>query len=188
MSFIGSNYVFYALAVIAVIGVIYWFYKNKRNSQNQEKSLYNRLGGIFPIAAVVDKFSDALLINPVVGVNSQNPQLREWSRNKASTRLQGLKFMRTLWLADVAGGPFRFHRSSSTTKCPFFKGNNNSNSECRLDLQAAHCPFKITSSEFDAVADELNKTLISFNVPDKERNEVLNAFAAHKNQVIACSI
>ncbi len=30
----------------------------------EEKSLYDRLGGIFAIAAVVDHFSDALIKNP----------------------------------------------------------------------------------------------------------------------------
>jgi len=32
-----------------------------------EKSLYERLGGVFVIAAVVDHFSDALVTNPIVG-------------------------------------------------------------------------------------------------------------------------
>src|SRR5262245_51421145 len=43
-----------------------------------EKSLYERLGGVFAIAAVVDHFSDAIVKNPIVGQRSKNPQLREW--------------------------------------------------------------------------------------------------------------
>ena len=43
-----------------------------------EKSLYDRLGGAFAIAAVVDHFSDALVENPIVGKASQNLALREW--------------------------------------------------------------------------------------------------------------
>ena len=43
-----------------------------------EKSLYDRLGGVFAIAAVVDHFSDAVVKNPVVGQKSKNRQLREW--------------------------------------------------------------------------------------------------------------
>jgi hypothetical protein len=35
-----------------------------------EKSLYERLGGVFAIAAVVDHFSDAVVQNPSVGVPS----------------------------------------------------------------------------------------------------------------------
>src|SRR5215218_1375150 len=72
-----------------------------------EKSLYERLGGVFAVAAVVDHFSDAVVKNPIVGQKSQNPQLREW-HTKNLGRLPGLKFMRTLWVCTVAGGPFQF--------------------------------------------------------------------------------
>jgi hemoglobin len=46
--------------------------------EKTEKSLYDRLGGVFAIAAVVDHFSDALVKNPIVGQQSKNSQLREW--------------------------------------------------------------------------------------------------------------
>ena len=36
-----------------------------------EKSLYERLGGVFAIAAVVDHFSDAVVKNPIVGQKSK---------------------------------------------------------------------------------------------------------------------
>src|SRR5262249_46409178 len=42
-----------------------------------EKSLYERLGGVFAIAAVVDHFSDTVVKNPIVGQTSKNSQLRE---------------------------------------------------------------------------------------------------------------
>ena len=54
-----------------------------------EKSLYERLGGSFAIAAVVDHFSDAVVQNPMVGQNSQNPALREWHTSNLG-RLPGL--------------------------------------------------------------------------------------------------
>ena len=71
------------------------------------KSLYERLGGAFAIAAVVDHFSDAIVKNPIVGQESENPYLREW-HTKNLDRLPGLKFMRTLWVCDVAGGPQQY--------------------------------------------------------------------------------
>src|SRR4030095_13858043 len=46
-----------------------------------EKSLYERLGGVFAIAAVVDHFSDAVVQSPIVGKNSKNPALRKWHTN-----------------------------------------------------------------------------------------------------------
>ena len=72
-----------------------------------EPSLYERLGGVFAIAAVVDHFSDAVVQNPIVGQASKNPELREWHTDQLD-RLPGLKFMRTLWVCNVAGGPFTF--------------------------------------------------------------------------------
>jgi hemoglobin len=72
-----------------------------------ETSLYERLGGAFAIAAVVDHFSEAIVHNPIVGQGSENPALREWHTRNLG-RLPGLKFMRTLWVCAVAGGPFEY--------------------------------------------------------------------------------
>ena len=38
-----------------------------------EASLYERLGGSFAIAAVVDHFSDAVVRNPITGQGSRTP-------------------------------------------------------------------------------------------------------------------
>ena len=81
--------------------------KETTKETTSEKSLYERLGGVFAIAAVVDHFSDAVVKNPIVGQKSKNPQLREW-HTKNLGRLPGLKFMRTLWVCNISGGPFQF--------------------------------------------------------------------------------
>ncbi len=135
-----------------------------------EKSLYERLGGVFAIAAVVDHFSNAIVKNPIVGETSKNPALREW-HTKNLGRLPGLKFMRTLWVCEVSGGPFKF----SATKP----------GKTHLGLEEAHRDLKISPEEFDEVAAELGRTLDFFKVPAHEKGEVLAAFAAHKKQVTA---
>src|SRR3954470_6408551 len=71
----------------------------------EEPSLYERLGGIFAIAAVVNRFSDAIITNPKLNLN---PALKARNDTEAATRLPGLKFMRTLWIAALAGGPFAY--------------------------------------------------------------------------------
>ena len=136
----------------------------------QEKSLYERLGGVFAIAAVVDHFSDAVVKNPVVGEKSKNPQLREWHTRNLE-RLPGLKFMRTLWVCDVSGGPFQF-TATRPGKTP-------------LGLEEAHRNLRISPAEFDEVAAELGRTLDFFKVQKREKDEVLSAFAAHKDEVTA---
>ena len=133
-----------------------------------DSSLYERLGGVFAISAVVDHFSDAVVQNPIVGQTSANPALREWHVNNLG-RLPGLKFMRTLWVCNVAGGPFEY----SATK----PGSTS------LGLEEAHRSLRISSAEFDEVAAELGRTLDNFEVPEREKGEVLGAFAAHKDEV-----
>jgi hemoglobin len=137
------------------------------------QSLYDRLGGVFAIAAVVDSFSDALLANPKVGTESPNPELREWSTHKLD-RLPGLKFMRTLWVCNVAGGPFEFEATRP--------------GRTALGLEEAHRDLEITPDEFDAVAAELAAALDRFNVPAREKEETLAAFAAHKSEVTEGSL
>ena len=135
-----------------------------------EKSLYERLGGVFAIAAVIDHFSDAVVQNPIVGKTSKNPKLREW-HTKNLDRLPGLKFMRTLWVCSVTGGPFKY--------TPTKPGKT------ELGLEEAHRNLNISPAEFDEVAAELGRTLDFAKVPPREKEEVLSAFAAHKNEVTA---
>jgi hemoglobin len=72
-----------------------------------ESSLYERLGGAFAIAAVVDHFSESVVRNPITGQGSDDPELQEWSTQHLD-RLPGLKFMRTLWVCDISGGPQKY--------------------------------------------------------------------------------
>lgn len=125
-------------------------------------SLYERLGGVYAIAAVVDRFSDQLLKNPKI-VNA-NPQLKEWHTEKFKARLPGLKFNRTLWVCAVSGGPYKYTAKS---------------------LHDAHLDLHISTEVFDEVAAELASTLDYFGVPQLEKQEVMAAFNAQKPDVIA---
>ena len=89
-------------------------------------------------------FSDALVKNSILGRNSKNPALRNWHTNSLNG-LPGLKFMRTLSVCDITGGPFKF----SPTK----PGST------PLGLENAHRDLKISPAEFDAVAAELGRAL-----------------------------
>ena len=54
-----------------------------------------------------------------------------------------------------------------------------------LGLEEAHRELKISPAEFDEVAAELARALDHFGVPAQEKEEVLAAFAAHKDEVTA---
>ena len=129
-----------------------------------EPTLYERLGGIFAIAAVIDSFSDRLLKNPKI-VNA-NPELHEWHTVTYQTRLPGLKWGRTWWVAMKAGGPF------------LYTGR---------EMRDAHWDLKISPEVFDEVAAELARTLDDFQVPEREKGEVLAGFAGEKGEVTAGS-
>ena len=125
-----------------------------------EQSLYERLGGVYAIAAVVDRFSETIMKNPRI-VNA-NPQLKEWHTEKYRERMPGLKFNRTLWVCAVSGGPYEYTAKS---------------------LDNAHSDLHISSEVFDEVAAELAHALDHFNVPAREKEEVLAAFSAQKPDV-----
>jgi len=59
--------------------------------------------------------------------------------------LPGLKFMRTLWVCNVSGGPFQF-TATKPGKTP-------------LGLEEAHRDLLISPAEFDEVAAELGRSL-----------------------------
>jgi hemoglobin len=130
-----------------------------------EKSLYERLGGAYAIAAVVDRFSDQLLKNPKI-VNA-NSQLKEWHTEKYKERLPGLKFNRTLWVCAVSGGPYQYTAES---------------------LHDAHYELQIPPEVFDEVSAELGRALDHFKVPKREKEETLAAFDAQKSDVTAGSM
>ena len=113
---------------------------------------------------MVDRFSDQLLKNPKI-VNA-NPQLKEWHTEKYKVRLPGLKFNRTLWVCAVSGGPYQY-----TAK----------------NLHDAHFDLHISPEVFDEVSAELDRALDYFNVPKREKEEVLAAFNAQKPDVTAGS-
>ena len=92
--------------------------------------------------------------NPIVGQNSKNPQLAEW-HTKNLARLPGLKFMRTLWVCNISGGPFQY-----TATKP---------GKTTLGLEEAHRDLRISPAEFDEVAAELGRTLDFAKVPKREK-------------------
>ena len=122
-----------------------------------EQSLYERLGGVNAIAMVVDRFSDEIVKNPKLNVN---PELKEWN---TKGQLEGLKFMRTLWICQAAGGPFQY-----TGK----------------DMHEAHKDFHITLGRVRRGRRRDRRALDHFGVPEREKQELLAAIVARKDEVI----
>jgi truncated hemoglobin YjbI len=111
-----------------------------------EPSLYERLGGIFAIAAVIDNFSDRLVRNQTIV--DANPELHEWHTVSYKTRLPGLKWGRTWWVATVSGGPY------------LYTGKG---------MRDAHYDLKISPEVFDVVSGELAAAMDDFSCQSARR-------------------
>jgi hemoglobin len=154
-----------ALAGAAAMGLLPAVAKagEASSSTPAEPSLYDRLGGYFAIAAVVNRFSDQIIVNPKL---NENPALKAWNETEAEARLPGLKFGRTLWVAAAAGGPFDY---------------------TGLPLNEAHADLNLTADEFAEVGAEIVRALDFYGVPEREKQELVEAYQASMTDVVTAT-
>lgn len=122
-----------------------------------EPSLYERLGGAYPIAVVVDDFIDRLLANDVLNAN---PAI-----DRARTRVPapGLKFHVTTLVCQVTGGP-----------CEYVGRN----------MKEAHAHLNITEREWQAMLADFRATLDTYEVPAAEQAELVAIVESTKPQIV----
>jgi len=123
----------------------------------QEKSLYERLGGVKPISLVVDDFIDRLVANDVLNANPMIKKGREHSPDAY------LKFQVTTLVCQVTGGP-----------CVY----------TGLGMKESHVHMNITENEWQVMRDEFKKTLDKFQVPEKEQKELFDIVESTKKDIV----
>jgi|GEM_PF-510766 len=132
------------------------------NCQNpilaQEKSLYERLGGVYQIAAVVDDFVDKLLVDPIITANKNTVS------GLAHITKPGLKYLITEMLSQAAGGPQKY------TGKP---------------MKEAHKDLKISEAEWEAMVKDFLSTLAKFKVPNKEQIELVVIVGNTKSDIVS---
>lgn len=52
------------------------------------------------------------------------------------------------------------------------------------DMKSAHAGMGVTEAHFNALVEDLVKSLNKFNVPEKEKNELLSALASMKGDIV----
>jgi hemoglobin len=109
------------------------------------KSLYKRLGGIYAVAAVVDKFIDTIMVDDDLNAN---PKVARAHHKVAPA---GFKSMVTQFVAQAVGGP------------QVYPGRS---------MHDAHWDLDITPREWDKFAKDFGDVLKDFNVPEKETKEL----------------
>ena len=113
---------------------------------NQEQvTLYDRLGGIYAIATVVDAFIDRIMADPRLNAN---PRVDEAHHRVAPA---GFKYLVTEMVGWATGGP-QHHSGRS--------------------MEEMHKDLLITPQEWQAFLDDFQQTLDTFNVPQAEQAEL----------------
>ncbi len=110
-----------------------------------EPSLYDRLGGVYAIAVVVDDFIDRIMVDPRLNANP----LVDEAHHKVPP--PGFKYLVTELVCQVTGGPQKYTGRS---------------------MADSHQHLKITAGEWEAFLDDFRETLDKFNVPAKEQAEL----------------
>lgn len=124
------------------------------------KSLYERLGGEAAIAAVTEDFVGRAASNPAVNFTRRGTG-QEWSATPAN--VEHLKKMLVQFLCMATGGPQKYEGRS---------------------MKSVHAGMKISSAEFDALAADLAASLDKFNVPKREKDELMAIAASTKSDIV----
>ena len=114
-------------------------------AQRPQVTLYERLGGVYAIATVVDDLIDRVMVDPRLNAN---PPVDEAHHRFPPA---GFKYLVTEMLCWAAGGPQRYTGRS---------------------MADSHRDLKITPREWDAFLDDVKQTLDKFKVPAAEQAEV----------------
>src|SRR5438094_5920843 len=115
------------------------------SAQPSQSSFYERLGGIYNIATVVDDFIDRVMTDPRLNAN---PAVNEAHHRVAPA---GFKYLVTEMVGMATGGPQKYTGRS---------------------MVDSHRDLNITPKEWEAFMDDFQQTLDKFKVPAAEQAEL----------------
>lgn len=121
------------------------------------QSLYERLGGVYAIATVVDDFIDRIMDD---GRLNANEKVNEAHHKVAPA---GFKYLVTEQVCEATGGPQRYTGRT---------------------MADSHGELGITEGEWAAFLDDFTQTLDKFNVPEQERSELFAIVGSTKGDIV----
>ena len=124
----------------------------------KSQSLYDRLGGVYSIAAVVDDFIERIMGNPVLNAN---PKVDE-AHHRVSKA--GFKYLVTEMVCWAAGGPQKY------------------TGRTMLD---SHQHLDITEQEWQVFFQDFQDSLNKFQVPAAEQEELFAIVESTKEDILA---
>jgi hemoglobin len=126
-------------------------------STPSQSTLYERLGGVYSIAAVVDDLINRVMDDPRLNAN---PRVDE-AHHRVSRA--GFKYLVTELVCWASGGPQQY---SGRT------------------MLESHQHLLITATEWDAFLDDLQQTLDTFAVPPAEQAELKALVASTRADIV----
>jgi hemoglobin len=119
--------------------------------------LYDRLGGVYNIAVVVDDLIDRIMVDSRLNAN---PRVDE-AHHRVSP--QGFKYYVTEMVCWAAGGPQTYSGRS---------------------MGDSHRHLMITDEEWEAFMDDFQQTLDRFEVPQPEQDELKAIVQSTKESIV----
>jgi hemoglobin len=150
--FLGVLVPFFVLVL-----VLSWWTMPASAEEKAEKTLYERLGGVYAIASVVDDFIDLLYVNDVLNANPAIKEARE------RVPLPGLKYRVTSMVCQATGGPCTYTGRS---------------------MKEAHQHLNITESEWQAMLVDFQRVLNNYQVPQREQKELIAIVESTKKDIV----
>jgi hemoglobin len=123
----------------------------------EQPSLYDRLGGVYNIAPVVDDLINRVMADPRLNAN---PRVDE-AHHRVSPA--GFKYYVTELVCQASGGPQQY---SGRT------------------MGDSHRHLMITDQEWDAFMDDLQQAFDRFGVPEREQEELKAIVEGTKESIV----
>jgi len=120
--------------------------------------LYERLGGLKGITAVVDDFIDRLVTNKTL---NRNPEIDAGRKRSPPPYL---KYQVSALMCEMTGGPCKYGGKT---------------------MKESHAHMNITEKEWDVMVGEFKKSLARFKVPAKEQEELFAIVGKTKPDIVA---
>lgn len=123
----------------------------------ERPSLYDRLGGVYNIATVVDDLIDRVMVDPRLNAN---PRVDEAHHRVSSA---GFKYLVTEMVCWASGGPQKYSGRS---------------------MGDSHRHLLINEEEWAAFMSDVQQTLDKFEVPQEEQAELRAIVESTKESIV----
>jgi hemoglobin len=123
----------------------------------ERPSLYDRLGGVYNIATVVDDLIDRVMVDPRLNAN---PRVDEAHHRVSSA---GFKYLVTEMVCWASGGPQKYSGRS---------------------MGDSHRHLMINEEEWAAFMSDVQQTLDKFEVPQEEQDELKVIVESTKESIV----